>query len=172
PAYDKPEEKAAPQLTGDLAAVKNVIDLARHAKTSDATDVERTITDPAAQKLAEWSILRHPDSQADLGRYAAFISGNPDWPRATLMRRRAEARLWQEKSDAATVHAFTADHPMTAKGRFALARTLISEGDRDRGERMARDTFRSEELSERAEADVIEAFHYLLRPPAYSTRLA
>jgi soluble lytic murein transglycosylase len=171
PADDRPEEKTAPQLTGDLAAVKNVIDLARHAKTNDATDVERTITDPAAQKLAEWFILRHPDSQADLGRYAAFISGNSEWPGVTLMRRRAEARLWQEKSDAATVHAFTADHPMTAKGRFALARTLIGEGDRDRGERMARDAFRSEELSERAETDVIEAFHDLLGHEDYRARM-
>jgi soluble lytic murein transglycosylase len=170
-ADSKPEEKAAPQLTGDPAAVKNVIDLARHAKTSDATDVEKTITDPAAQKLAEWFILRHPDSQADLGRYAAFISGNPEWPGVTLMRRRAEARLWQERSDAATVHAFTADHPMTAKGRFALARTLLAEGDRDRGERMARDAFRSEELSERAEADVIEAFRDLLGRDDYRARM-
>jgi soluble lytic murein transglycosylase len=170
PGDDK-NEKAAPQLTGDMAVVKNVFELARHAKTSDATDAERTITDPAAQKLAEWFILRHPESQADLARYAAYISGNPEWPGVTLLRRRAEARLWQEKSDAATVHAFTSDHPMTAKGRFALARTLIAEGDRDRGQRLARDVFRSEELSERAETDAIEAFHDFFGREDYQARM-
>ena len=170
PAEDK-QEKEAPQLTGDLAVVKNVFDLARHAKTSDATDAERTITDPAAQKLAEWFVLRHPESRAELGRYAAFIAGNPEWPGVTLLRRRAEARLWQEKSDAATVHAFTSDHPLTAKGRFALARTLLGEGDRDGGQRLARDVFRSEELSERAETDVIEAFHDLFAREDYQARM-
>jgi len=40
-------------LSGDLAAVKNAIDLARRAKTSEATVIEKTISDPAAQKLVE-----------------------------------------------------------------------------------------------------------------------
>ena len=45
------------------------------------------------------------------------------------MRRRAEARLWQEKADTATVRAFFADKaPLTAKGRFTLARALLADG--------------------------------------------
>ena len=66
------------------------MDLERRGKTSDATDAEKKITDPAAQKLAEWFILRHPDSQALFSRYLTFITDNPDWPGVTLLRRRAE----------------------------------------------------------------------------------
>src|SRR5215471_18093711 len=80
PSDEKPAESATPPLTGDLAVVKNAIDLARQGKTSDATTVEKTITDPAGQKLAEWFILRHPDSQVSFSRYASFIAANPDWP--------------------------------------------------------------------------------------------
>ena len=47
------------------------------------------------------------------------------------MRRRAETRLWQERSDAATVHNFTRDRPASAMGRFALARVLVAEGRLD-----------------------------------------
>ena len=65
------------------------------------------IGDPAAKKLVEWFLLRHPDSDTPFNRYAAFIADNPGWPSMGLMRRRAEARLWQERSDAATVHRFT-----------------------------------------------------------------
>src|SRR5215831_829610 len=118
PVRDEKPVEHAPELTGDLAVVKDVIDLARRGKTSDATDAAKTIGDPAAQKLAEWFILRHSESQANFSRYAAFIAANPDWPGAALMRRRAESRLWQEQSDAATVHAFTSDQPVTARGRF------------------------------------------------------
>ncbi|MBV9459553.1 MAG: hypothetical protein JO141_18815, partial [Bradyrhizobium sp.] len=109
PADDKPAEKGAPQLTGDLAVLKDVIDEQRHGKSSDAADTEKKLTDPAAQKLAEWFILRHPDSQASFSRYAAFITDHPDWPGVRLLRRRAEARLWDDKIDAATVHSFTSN---------------------------------------------------------------
>src|SRR5882762_89875 len=59
-----PERAAAPPLSGDLAAVKNAIDLARNARTGEATVIGQTIGDPAAQKLVEWYILRHPAADA------------------------------------------------------------------------------------------------------------
>jgi soluble lytic murein transglycosylase len=167
---DKPETEA-PRFTGDLAALKDAFDLARKDKTSDATAAEKTITDPAAQKLAEWFILRHPDSQAPFSRYASFIADNPTWPGVTLMHRRAEARLWQEKMDAATVHGFTGDHPFTAKGRFALARVMLSEGDRNGAQRLAREAWRSEELTERGESEVLDTFHDLLTGEDFQARM-
>ena len=89
-----------PPLTGDLALVKEAIDLARKAKTDEATATRDRIADPAAQKLVEWFILRHSETTANFSRYAAFIAANPEWPSAAQLRRRAEARLWQERSDA------------------------------------------------------------------------
>jgi soluble lytic murein transglycosylase len=168
---EKSAESDAPKLTGDAAIVKNVIELSRRAKTGDATDAAKAISDPAAQKLAEWFILRHPDSLAHFQRYVTFISDNPEWPGTILLRRRAEAHLWQEKADAATVHAFTSDQPLTAKGRFALARTLLGEGDRVGAQRIAKAAFRSEELSERAETDVLEVFRDMFDRDDYQARM-
>ena len=45
-----PAETAAP-LSGDLAAVRQAIDLVRKGKTGEATAIGKTIGDPAAQKL-------------------------------------------------------------------------------------------------------------------------
>ena len=167
---DKPAEKK-PELTGDQAAVKDAMDLARRGKTNDATDAEKKIVDPAAQKLAEWFVLRHPESQAPFSRYAAFIVDNPEWPGTTLLRRRAESRLWQEKSDAATVHAFTGNQPLTARGRFALARVLRDEGDRDGAQRLVREAYRSGELTERTESDVLDTFRDLLGREDHMARM-
>src|SRR6202022_4082800 len=172
PSVDEPPQRpAVPPLSGDLAAVKNAIDLGRKAKTGEATAIEKTIGDPAAKKLVEWFLLRHPDADANFSRYAAFIADNPSWPSMGLMRRRAEARMWQERSDAATVHGFTGDHPASAKGRLALARVLLAEGDRGGAGRWAREVWRKDELSEPTEAAAFETFRDLLTREDHRARM-
>ncbi|WP_256807255.1 transglycosylase SLT domain-containing protein [Bradyrhizobium sp. Bra64] len=170
--HDEPSDKPAPPpLTGDLAALKDAIDLARRGKTDDATAARDRIADPAGQKVADWFMLRHSESTANFKRYAAFLAANPDWPSSALLRRRAEARLWQEKIDAATVHKFTMDRPTSAKGKFALARVLLAEGDADRAARLVREAWRTDELSERSEVDSYEAFRDLLTADDHRARM-
>jgi len=172
PSTDAAADSAkTPELTGDPALVKSAFDLIRQGRTTDATATAQTIGDPVAKRLAEWFILRHSESEAMFSRYAAFIADNPGWPGTTLMRRRAEARLWQEKSDPATVRKFIGDQPLTAKGRFALARVLLGEGDRDGAARLAREAWRSDELSERSEADVFDVFHDLFTREDHRARM-
>jgi soluble lytic murein transglycosylase len=162
---------AASPLSGDLAAVKQAIDLVRKAKTGEATVIEKTIGDPAAQRLVEWFILRHPNAEASFGRYAAFIADNPSWPSMRPLRRRAEARLWQERADAATVRRFSGDQPASARGRFALARALLAEGDRTGAQSQVREAWRSEELSERVEADALDAFRDIVTREDHRARM-
>jgi soluble lytic murein transglycosylase len=168
---DRDSADAKPELTGDLAVLRDVFDSVRHGKTADATDNAQKLADPAARKLAEWFILRDPDSQAEFYRYAAFITDNPGWPGTGLLRRRAEARLWQEKASPATVHAFTGDQPVTARGRFALARVLRDEGDISGAKWLLREAFRSEDLTERNENDAIDAFGDILSREDYQARM-
>jgi soluble lytic murein transglycosylase len=87
------------------------------------------------------------------------------------MRKRAEARLWQERGDAATVRNFVGDQPISAKGRFALARVLLAEGDRDGAGSLVRQVWRSDELSERTEADAFELFRDLLTREDHRARM-
>ena len=172
PSIDGPPQTAAASpLSGDLAAVKQAIDLVRKGKTGEATVIEKTIGDPAAQKLVEWFILRHPDAEASFGRYAAFIADNPSWPSMRPLRRRAEARLWQERGDTAIVRRFTGGQPASARGRFALARALLAEGDRTGAERQVREAWRSEELSEHVEAEALEVFRDVLTREDHRARM-
>ena len=173
PSSGPPAQSAdvTPPLTGDPAAVKNALDLLRAGKTSEATAVEVTIADPTAKTLVEWLILRHPDSAVGFNRYAAFIADHRGWPSMGLMRRRAEALLWQEHGEAATIHAFTHDQPISAKGHFALARALLAEGDRDGAQRQVREAWRSDELSEHSESDAYDAFRGLLTSEDHRARM-
>jgi soluble lytic murein transglycosylase len=87
------------------------------------------------------------------------------------LRRRAEARLWQERSDAATIHRFTGDQPASAKGRFALARALLAEGDNQGAERWVREAWRSQELAERIEGEAFDAFRAMLTREDHRARM-
>ena len=162
PPTNVPGPTVASTLSDDLAAVKQAIDLVRKGKTGEATAIKKSIGDPATQKVVEWLILRDPIGEAGFSRYAAFIADNPTWPGIGLLRRRAEGRLWQERSDAASVRRFTGGQPVSAKGRFALARVLLAEGDRDGAKRQVRQAWRSEELSDRIEAAALAEFPELL----------
>lgn len=166
------QKPSVPALTGDLAVLKKAIDLARDGETDDATEAAKAIADPAGQKLAEWFILRHSETQARFPRFAAFLANNPTWPSITLMRRRAEARLWQEKADNATIRTFFADKgPLTAKGRFALARLLVADGDRLAAAREVKAAWRSEELGEATEEMAYEEFKDLLAREDHRARM-
>ena len=115
-ASPAPKEAIAP-LTGDLALVKEAIDLARKAKTEEATAIRNRIADPAAQKLVEWFILRRPETTATFGRYAAFIALTAG--RARPFCAGAQRRAVGAAQRCATVRGFTGDRPHYAKASCA-----------------------------------------------------
>ena len=166
-----PPDPARPELPGELGVVQKTIGLVHERKLTEATALAQSIADPAAQKLVEWVTLRNADSSAGFDRYAAFIRANPDWPGAALLRRRAEGRLWQERRDGATVRGFLAGPPTSPKGRFALARVLIQEGDRAGAEREIRASWRADELSAEFETAVLESFGEVLTRADHTARM-
>ena len=152
------ESAAALEPSTDLTATKQAIALLRHRKSSEALALAATIDDPVARKLIEWVTLRDSDSPAGFDRYAAFIQANADWPSVASLRRRAEARLWQERREASTVRRFLGRQPVSAVGRLALARVLQGEGDRPGAEREVRGVWQSAEMSAELETAVSSEF--------------
>jgi soluble lytic murein transglycosylase len=101
--------------------------------------------------------LLHTESPAGFDRYNAFLQANPDWS-SMLLRRRAEARLWQEGRGAATVRRFVGEQPVSALGRLAIARAMLGEGDRAGASHEVRAIWQSAELSAALESAVASAF--------------
>src|SRR5271156_702006 len=140
---------AAPAITAsapDLAAVRDAIGFASRGRPRDATDAQQRIADPTARKLVEWAFVHSGDNGAVFARFQAFIAANPTWPNIAMFRRRAEAMLWQERADLATIRAFTGDNPVSAKGRFALGQALLAQGDRAGAQALIRDAWRTEPM--------------------------
>jgi peptidoglycan lytic transglycosylase len=147
----------------DLAAIKVTIALARKGEVAQASAVKESIGDLVARKVAEWVILRSDSSEVDFRRYVAFISDNPNWPNIGLLRRRAEAALWKERLNPQTVRAyFDKKQPLTAQGKFALARALLLEGDRADAQNLVREAWRYDNFSGDFEAQVLDVFRGLI----------
>jgi len=156
----------------DKDALENVIELVRKHKPSDATQAEAVISDPVARKLAEWLILRSDDNGASVERYRAFVSANPSWPSQTFLRRRIESALWDDHRDDATVWSwFENESPVSAKGRFALARVMIGRGDRANAERLVREAWRGDGMSEDTESTALDLFGALLTAGDHKARM-
>src|SRR6202035_496500 len=143
----------------DMDGLENVIELVRKHNPADATQAESAITDPVARKLAEWIILRSDDNGASVERYRAFLTANPSWPSQTFLRRRLEAALWDDNRDEAMAWSwFENESPVSAKGKFSLARAMIGRGDRANAERLVRDAFRNDAMSEDTESTALDLF--------------
>jgi soluble lytic murein transglycosylase len=176
-AFTNPEplNGAAPPVASEteVAAVKHTIDLLRSSKRAEAAEFERTIDDPLAHKLAQWIILRDDNNDADFSRYNAFVLENPGWPSLGMFRRRGEAMLWQEHTDPSTVRAFFSSlRPFTCKGRLALARALLAQGDRITAQAYVSEAWRLDPMPRDLEAQALEEFRDVITRADDKARMA
>jgi soluble lytic murein transglycosylase len=182
---DLPEQAAAPRPSfalamaettaaspTDLGAVRQALDLVKRHRPDEATPIAATLHDALARTLIEWAVLHSDETQAGFDRYTAFMANHPSWPSTLMFRRRAEAALWQEHRDPSTVRAFFAEEPpITAKGRFALARALWEQGDRAAAQRSVRLAWDNDSFSRELETAALETFRDLLTTADHKSRM-
>ena len=157
----------------DIAAVKEAVSAARRGRTSQAEDLQKTISDPVARKLVEWTILRSDETESiEFNRYMTFVAENPSWPAVGMLRRRAEATLWSDRRDPAFVRAFFAkDRPTSTKGKFALARALLLQGDRAGAQSLVREAWRNDNFSGELENLALDVFGELITSSDHKARM-
>ena len=130
------------------------------------------LSDPLAKKLLQWAILRSDSDKAGFNKHQAFIAANPGWPSIGVLRRRAEAALWQERRGAATVKSFFAEtEPTTPKGRLALARALLSEGDRAAAASYVRKAWREDAFPAKLEPEAQAEFKDFITAADHKARM-
>ncbi|WP_354227854.1 transglycosylase SLT domain-containing protein [Bradyrhizobium sp. F1.4.3] len=156
----------------DKDTLENVVELVRKRKPGDATNYADSISDPVARKLAEWIILRSEDNGANVERYRAFLAANPSWPSQTFLRRRLEAAMWDDRRDDSVAWSwFENESPVSAKGRFTLAKAMLARGDRANAERLVREAWRSDPMSDDTENNALDQFGALLTPGDQKARM-
>ncbi len=163
---------AEPPSADNLAAVKKAIDLARRGRGSEATAIANAVTDPVAAKLIEWMVLRSETGDFDFQRYAGFAAANPGWPNINQFRRKAEAALWQNGvNDTVVRRYFSTTKPLTAKGKLALARAVVDQGDRATAQQLVREVWRTDPLTSDMEQQILDSFGPLLSGGDHKARM-
>jgi len=161
-----------PVSAGQVAALKQVAAQAGRGNIAQAESALGSVTDPVARKLGEWIILRNDNSTADFARYASFANANPSWPGIAMLRRRAEAMLWTENRRPDIVRGFFArTAPMSARGRLALARALVAEGQHGAAAAYIRQTWREDALPRDLEDQILDAFGNMLTAADHKIRM-
>jgi soluble lytic murein transglycosylase len=157
----------------DIATLKEAVAAARKSNIAQAAELQKTINDPLARKLVEWAILRSENIESiELSRYTAFIAENASWPSMGLLRRRAEATLWADRPDPAFVRAFFAKQsPLSTKGKFALARALLLQGDRAGAQALVREAWRNDAFQNDLETLALDIFNDLITPADHKARM-
>ncbi|MBI1981403.1 MAG: transglycosylase SLT domain-containing protein [Methylocystis sp.] len=104
---------------------------------------------PLADAAARWVALRLHAREAGFKRISAFLTAHPNWPAADWLRRRGEQALVGERLNDKTALAWFAENkPLTAYGKYALARAIAREGDFESAAALARDAWRNEEIGQ------------------------
>jgi soluble lytic murein transglycosylase len=162
-----------PASAFDLSTVKRALDLIRRGKADEATELKASVNDPGAAKLIEWAVLRSDSGEGkSFERYAAFVSANPGWPSVGMLRRRAEGALWDDNASAGKVRAFFGESkPASAKGKFALARAMIAQGDRAGAQQLVREAWRNDNFGPDTESYALEVFGELLTTADHKARM-
>ncbi len=163
----------SPPSAETLALVKRAVELVRRGKHGEAGALAGSATDPVAAKLIEWLVLRAENDDFDFQRYAGFVAANPGWPNVNQFRRKAEAALWQNGVNDAVVrrHFSGSTRPLTAKGKLALARALLAQGERAMAQQYVREAWRNDSLTADMERQLLDAFGPLLTGGDHKARM-
>ncbi len=104
------------------------------------------VSDPLLRTALEWVALREVPQKIGMERLDAFGRAHPDWPTPTWFRHQAEARTARMHDANAVMRFYQSAAPVTAAGKFALAKALKSAGRVADGTKLARALFRESDL--------------------------
>ena len=136
----------------DPANVGDAIAAYRADNLAGGDSLAARISDPLVRTALEWVALRDVSQKIGMERLDAFGRAHPGWPTPTWFRHQAEARTARMRDPRAVLRFYETAAPITAVGKFALAKALKGSGRVADGTKLARALFRESDLQPYLEA--------------------
>ena len=136
----------------DPANVGDAIAAYRADNLAGGDSLAARISDPLVRTALEWVALRDVSQKIGMERLDAFGRAHPGWPTPTWFRHQAEARTARMRDPHAVLRFYETAVPITAVGKFALAKALKGSGRVADGTKLARALFRESDLQPYLEA--------------------
>jgi len=152
--------RIVPKIT--LAALLSMPVACMAAEQSSWQSADSTLSDPtggnAVLGLQRWRVLTQSDNYS-FDDYAGFLVTFPDWPEDQRMQRNAEQAInINSFSPGRVIAFFDRFPPITNTGAAKYAVALLSTGQRDRANAMAKQAWRGGTLPDTDEAKLFERF--------------
>lgn len=136
-------------------------------------DVERYLkraNDPTTRKILEWR-LAVDDPYVSFEILSRIVQTQPDWPRMTRIRSKAETRMFENPLSASdTVSWFGSTEPVSGEGRAVLARAYYRLGDTATADRWLRSAWRDAKLTRDRQRTLYKLYKDHLTPEDHAAR--
>jgi soluble lytic murein transglycosylase len=112
----------------DIKIAKDAFLKAKKKKWKQAVNKAAQAKSPIPSKLVQWMRIVDPHKDVPFGDIAAFISHNSDWPRQSVLQRRAEEAMTATMAPQKVIEWFNGRQPRSANGHIRLAHALVQLG--------------------------------------------
>ena len=124
---------AGPLAPQDSAAAKAAIKAIKAGDWKRARRGAARIKEPVAAKLFHWLDLTRNGATASFGRIASFLAENPQWPKRSLLLRRAEEAMTDDMPAEDVLNWFKERQPASVDGQVRYGAALLASGQEKAG---------------------------------------
>ncbi len=154
----------------DVQRLKDALKAVDANDPAEAREQAAKISEPAMRTLVSWYALRTGAGTAS--DYTNFLTENPGWPDAALLRRRSEQQLVAAGGPAKEILTFFGPNaPLSGSGTIALASAHLALGDEARAKELAIKAWRENDIPPSSEAGFLARFERFLVPADHRRRL-
>jgi len=131
---------------------------------------KRRLKDPTAKKILDWR-QAVDDPYVSMKLLTKVVQTQPDWPRMTRIRAKAEAHLFDRPlSPRKAISWFQGAEPISGEGRAAMARAYYKQGQNDIADRWLRSAWRDAKLSHNRQRTLYRRYKHRLTPEDHAAR--
>lgn len=162
---------AKPFSDPDYKIAKQAFSLAQKKKWKTALNIAVKANNPLAAKLVRWMQIIDPVKDVPFQEIAAFIAHNSEWPRQSVLQRRAEEAMTAAIPPASVIQWFSGRQPRSANGHIRLSAALVQLGREHEAREQIRKSWRTVNFGRHQQKDFYKHYKSYLRYEDHIARL-
>jgi soluble lytic murein transglycosylase len=135
----------------DQKILKAALKEASKSQIKKAYTLAKKLEDPLARKIFYYFYLVRQGTNGSFKELSSFIDENPHWPKISSLKRRAEEAISNKMSPQAVLDWFAGESPVSTDGWIQYIRALLAVGDKEKAQRVIRETWITQNFSKRPE---------------------
>ncbi len=155
----------------DISTYKTAFKAAKAGRWKKAHRLTARAKHPLPAKVISWLQYSSQGSKAAFADIDSFLKANPEWPRRTELRQRAEEAMRSALPEEFTLAWFASDPPSTAAGATRYAQALLAKGRKADATAFVRKSWRDLNMVRADARHFRRQFRKLLRKEDHIARL-